>query len=255
MKILQYNLLDGCKTLDRYEPFLKWLSVQDYDVVGFNELNDWTEVEFQREMDNCGYPFTCLFQMDSSPYFIGVAAKSPITLINKLEDSPFYHGMLHVKVHHINFLVTHLCPFESVKREKEAEAIVKYIHPFQEPVIVMGDFNTFSPLDQDFYELDKILARERKVMQHIQNGKINYRPMEILLEAGLHDINDEEKLDFSMPTEISNSKDPFYSRLDYVLVNDYLLKKNPTAKVLRNTEVAKLSDHYPIECELDDYLY
>ena len=252
MKILQYNLLEGCKTLDRYQPFLSWLKAQDYDVVGFNELNDWTEAEFQREMENCGFPNTCLFQMKSSPYFIGVAAKSPITLMGKMEESPFHHGMLHVKINDINFIVTHLCPFESEKREREAKAIVNYIHPIQEPVVVMGDFNTFSPLDKDFYELDKTMAKERRAMQHIRNGEINYQPMKILLEAGLHDINHAEKLDYSMPTEIHNNDDPFYTRIDYVLVNDLLLNKNPTARIIRSFEVAKLSDHYPIECQMDD---
>jgi exonuclease III len=252
MKILQYNILDGCKTLNRYQPFLYWLGNQNYDVVGFNELNDWTESEFQREMGKCGYPYCCLFEMESSPYFIGIASKFPIMKINRMEESPFHHGMLHVKINSINFIVTHLCPFESERRVKEAEAIVKYILPIQEPVVVMGDLNTFSPLDQDYYKFDQIIEKERRSMQHIRNGEIDYQPMKILLDAGLHDVNSSEKFDYSMPTEIHQQENPFYVRIDYILVNELLVAKKPSARMIRSSEVAKLSDHYPIECEWKD---
>ncbi|MTW84363.1 hypothetical protein F3157_01605 [Virgibacillus dakarensis] len=253
MNILQYNVLDGCRTGDRYRQLSSFLTGQDYDVVGFNELNDWTATEFKEEMNKLGYLHTCLFEMESSPFNLGIIAKFPITKINAIEKSPFHHGMLHVKISTINFIVTHLTPFESEHREREAEQIAEYIQTIKEPLVVMGDFNTLSPIDQDSYDAEKLSSSKFHRRQHIVDESINYRPMQILLEAGLHDVNVSKLLDYSMPTRIRGDLiNPVYVRIDYVLVNSFLLDNNPIVSILRNSNVSKISDHYPVQCRLND---
>ena len=42
MRILQYNILNGCrKDPDRLARLRSWLKAQAYHVAGFNELNGW----------------------------------------------------------------------------------------------------------------------------------------------------------------------------------------------------------------------
>lgn len=256
MKIVQYNILDGCRTEERYAMPFDWLKQQDYDIAGFNEMNDWTEAEFQREMEKLGMSYTFLYQMKTSPYFIGIASKFPIEKIHKTDEAPFHHGLLHVKIQQIHFLVTHLSPFESTVREKETAEIADYIQAIHEPLMLMGDLNTLSPLDQDYYvnnrSKEKMIQRKFSNRQHILNGEINYQPMQTLLDAGLHDIGVGESLDYSLPTKIKGElNDPVYVRIDYMLVNQAMLQLNPKSTIIHGEKVDVISDHYPVQGQFD----
>ncbi|MCJ7842751.1 endonuclease/exonuclease/phosphatase family protein [Lederbergia sp. NSJ-179] len=258
MKIVQYNILDGCRTTERYTLLFNWLKQQEYDIAGFNEMNDWTEEEFQREMEKLGMPYTLLYRMESSPYSIGIASKFPIKKVYATNAPPFHHGLLHVKIQQIHFLVTHLSPFESTIREKETAEIADYIQSIHEPLMLMGDLNTLSPLDQDDYlknnAKEKMIQRKFSNRQHILNGEINYQPMQTLLDAGLHDIGIGESLDHSLPTKIKGEpQDPIYVRIDYMLVNQAMLQLNPKSTIIRDDRVNRISDHYPVQGQFDHY--
>lgn len=257
VKIVQYNVLDGCRTDERYAMLFNWLKERDYDIAGFNEMNDWTEAEFQREMEKLGMPYTVLYRMESSRFSIGIASKWPIENIYMTDEAPFHHGLLHVKIQEIHFLVTHLSPFESTIREKEATEIADYIQSIHEPLMLMGDLNTLSPLDQDYYKnsgsKEKMLQRKFSKRQHIIDGEINYQPMQTLLDAGLHDIGKGESLDYSLPTKIKGElQDPIYVRIDYMLANQAMLKLNPSSTVIRDDQGNRISDHYPVQGQFED---
>ncbi|WP_062108162.1 endonuclease/exonuclease/phosphatase family protein [Bacillus niameyensis] len=253
MKILQYNVLDGCKESGRYNQLKQLLIQEKYDIAGFNELNDWTQKEFQKEMEKIGFSHSYLFEMKSSPYFLGITAKYPIELIYTEEAAPFHHGLLHVKIRDINIIVTHLSPFESIIRELETKKIAEYIREIKAPLLVMGDLNTLSPLDKEYHNQinmkEKIQNRSFQNRQHIFEGEINYRPMQTLLEAGLKDIGFNGSSDYSMPTKIKGKpENPTYLRIDYMLANSALLQFEPEAEIVHGSEVDTLSDHYPIQC-------
>lgn len=256
MRVLQFNVLYGCRTENRLMPFSRWMEKQDYDVVGFNELNGWTGESFQQEAEKWGFSHTCLFEMKTSPFFIGVAAKSPVQQIDA-DESLFYHGLLHVKVEGVHFFITHFPPIDSNRREEEAAEVVRRIRSVHGPVVLMGDLNTLSPLDHHQYKqsgaIETFLTTDYLSRQYVQDGVINYRPMQILLDAGLSDAGFNDSLDYSFPTPLKHKPKPeIKRRIDYVLVNDILRRRNPVANVIRNTEVEKLSDHYPIECRWGD---
>lgn len=254
MKILQYNILDGCREEERYQRLSRWLKNGNYDVVGFNELNGWTQTEFAEKMKDTGFSHSCLFEMETSPYQVGIAAKWPIEVVEMIEEEPIYHGLLHVKINHVHFIIVHLTPFESEHREKETGQIAESINRIQEPLVLMGDFNTLSPLDETYYKsrhtYEKLLTKESPTRQHIKDNAINYRPMELLLESGLHDVcADSGTFQYSMPTHIKGElMDPIYLRLDYILVNHYLLEYSPSGEVVRGPDTDTLSDHYPVQC-------
>lgn len=254
MRVLQYNIWDGCHDEERYDQLHHFLVEKSYDVVGFNELKSWTETEFTQKMKACGYDYSYFFAMETSAYPIGIASKTPIETILTNEKDPFYHGMMHVKIANIHFIVAHLSPFTGEHRERETNYIAEYTKSIDGPLIVMGDLNTLSPLDKVHYDemelLERLSATERGRECHMKNGEINYQPMQTLLDAGLHDVGRVDQLDYSMPTKVhANYKKRRYVRLDYVLVNDQLLEKKPSAQIIRNSEVEYISDHYPIECE------
>lgn len=257
MRILQYNIWDGCHDAERNKQLKKFLIKESYDIIGFNELKYWNDVDFKKAMKACGYNHCAFLEMSSSLYSIGIASKTPIETVKTFDTEPFHHGLLHVKTAQLDFIVTHLSPFSAEHRERETAFIADYVPQIDGRVVVMGDMNTLSPLDKIHYDkmgIKEVLnASENSQRRHIKNGKINYQPMQNLLDAGLHDVGAfEEQLDYSMPTKVHpNFKDRLYVRIDYVLVNTKLLKKNPRAHIIRNKEVEMISDHYPIECQLD----
>jgi|SRR5690625_2411763 len=257
MQILQFNVLDGCREDTRYEKMFDWLKRQNADVIAFNELNGWNKKEFNNEMTKLDLPHSHLFEMESSPYFVGIASKHPIEMIEEIEDYPTYHGLLHVKINNVHFFIVHLTPFESTEREKETKRIIELTKDIEEPVIVLGDFNTLSPLDKDQYEImgtyeklveDSVLAR-----LHILNQEINYKPMKMLLESGLNDICYSEDFHHTFPSKIEPDKErDIRLRIDYILGNKHLLDYEPECKFIPTFEVETLSDHYPTMCILKD---
>lgn len=256
MRLLQYNIWDGCHDAQRYQQLHDFLVRESYDIVGFNELKFWTAEAFKRKMSDSGYPHTRFLSMETSAYAIGVASKYPIEVVMTKETEPLHHGMLHVKIGHLHFIITHLSPASSEHRERETVFIGDYVKEIAEPLILMGDLNTLSPLDKEHYEkinlFEKLNETEHGRKCHLKEGAINYQPMQTLLEAGLHDVGEYQKLDHSMPTKVhENYKQRRHVRIDYVLVNEQLLNKKLKARVIRTAELEKVSDHYPVECELD----
>lgn len=258
VNILQYNILDGCREKEKYDKLSSWIKEKNLDIITFNELNGWSKSEFQNEMLKIGFQYTHLFEMESSPYYVGVASKSPIKLIKELEEKPFYHGFLHVKINNINFFVVHLTPFESKNRELETKEIINLSKEIEEAIIIIGDLNTLSPLDKKQYEKmntfnelrkDEVLAR-----QHTLDHGINYKPMKMLLESGFHDFCYSKDFLHSMPSKIGQHADKnVYLRIDYILGNDQALEYLIEGRVVQELALDKLSDHYPVMCKLEDF--
>ena len=251
MNLLQFNILDGCPDKDRFQKFDNWMKKQDYDAIGFNELNGWNADKLERKSKEWGYDYSYIFEMETSPYFVGVISKHPLEVINTDEDN-FYHGLLHVKTKGTHILIAHLTPFESAMREKETAKIAEFVQGMTEPVVVMGDMNTLSPLDKDYYEKENIATylADKKVLanQHLVDGKINYTPMNTLLQAGLYDIGFLGDFTSSFPSSLKHDLTKARQlRIDYVLVNGVFMKSHPIAEIIKNEEVEELSDHYPIQ--------
>lgn len=252
MKIIQYNILDGCKEEKQYLQLKNWVNKQNADIISFNELNQWDSLEFHEEMNQLGFKSTHLLKMESSPYYMGIASRLPMNVIREMESDPIYHGLLHVQIKDVHFLIVHLTPFESTSREAETKNIVEYVKNIQEPIVVMGDFNTLSPLDSEHYReqstYDRLVQSEILTRQHTLQGEINYRPMQILLESGFTDICCSDKFKHTFPSQINNpDKNTAHLRIDYALVNHVLTSKYVTeCRISHDSELELISDHYPI---------
>jgi exonuclease III len=251
VEVLQYNLYEGCQEPKRLKRFEHWLKRQKVDVAVFNELNRWGKDEFQQAAFEWGFKYSFLFEMKKSPFFIGAVSKFPIEPIACIEE-PFHHGLLHVKTNNVHFMITHLSPADAAERENESFFISEHAKVLNEPLAVAGDLNTLSPLDSNFYLGNEVVFAENEQLarKFLKNGTINYRPMEILLEAGLKDVSDFNGcFRPTVPTPFNvDSMHALPLRLDYILANPILLKKDPVADVVVNKTTEKLSDHYPICC-------
>jgi endonuclease/exonuclease/phosphatase family metal-dependent hydrolase len=251
LKILQYNVFEGCQDEKKLPLLLDFLWTEEVDIAGFNELNGWSTAEFQKRMEMAGLCHTALFEMETSPFYIGLASRYPIEIIEKNEVD-FHHGYLHARTNGIHFLITHLSPKDAAAREQEAEKIAKTVKQVEEPFIVMGDLNTLSQSDGAFYEsqIATLLDHPRLVRKFMKNGVINTGPMDILLKAGLADTIENDGFQPTVPTAMNDDvMHALPMRLDYILVNELIESKNPHTAVVVNEQTDKISDHFPIICE------
>lgn len=247
-----YNVLDGGHDHDRFRRIGEWLSGQSCNVAGFNELNGWSGEQLAEQAVYWGHSHCLVYEKQKSPYRIGVTADSPIEWIGNMEAG-FEHGFLHVRIGGIQYVITHLCSADSGRREQEARVIAQRVAGMDEPLVVMGDLNTLSPYDHPAYEqvglVDSLVNEEKLARKFLKNGFFNYKPMQLLLEAGLADTGCIGSFEHSVPTACN--KDAMHAaklRLDYILVNHALMKRGASSRIVRNDEVEELSDHYPVVC-------
>lgn len=252
MHVIQYNLFEGCHEPGRRLNRLKeWLRTTKPDVIEFNELNGWNPDDFQNFTKDAGFSFCTLFEMNTSPFWIGLASKFPIHLLSRNEED-FHHGFLHIETNGVHFIVTHLSPADAIQREQEAAILADLGSKIKEPLLLMGDLNTLSPYDNEYYRehLDMLLTNQKLSKKFMKNRQINNRPMEILLNCGFNDIFACPEFQPTVPTTFNT--DPMHAlklRLDYMLVNDALQDRIEKANVMVDPDTETISDHYPIECE------
>lgn len=253
MRVLQYNILDGCNSDKRFLKLDNWIQQNEhYDIIGFNEMNGWTSESLKIQAKKWGFEYSYLLTPKTSPYYIGVISKLPIKLINTYEEE-FHHGLIHVEIKNIQYFLTHLKPFGSIQREEETKFIAKLTRSLNKPAIIMGDLNTLSPLDKNHYNqmgvLESFLS-DKKFNAELHNNKINYNPLQILLDAGFYDIGYSDYFQYTIPTVLGGS--PIKRRIDYFLVNEKVKQLNPQTLIINSNEVEEVSDHYPVECYWED---
>ena len=257
MRILQFNILDGCQgEPERLERLGHWLAAQPCDVVGLNELNGWDRLPQISQPDSLwGYPYHEIFVTRKSRHFVGALSRHPIERITSLEEG-YHHGVLVLRIEGVQYIITHLTPKSSIERELEAENLVRLVRTIQAPVLLMGDLNTLSPLDREWHASTGLLpilrsdpALARKFLE--EDMEINYRPMQKLLDAGLIDLCADGSRKASVPT--ASNRDAAHAanmRLDYIMANQrFLDERQPSATILQEDPLPTLSDHYPVTCE------
>src|SRR5690606_29842690 len=85
-------------------------------------------------------------------------------------------------------------PFSHKKRQQEVANILAQTReiPENEPILIMGDFNSLSPQDEEHYD-DKVLEPMRRSEQkndhirNLNNNNIDYTVIGALLDAGFKD--------------------------------------------------------------------
>jgi exodeoxyribonuclease III len=270
-KVISYNILDGFdlgKDKKREAAMIQWLKEQNADVIGFQELNNFTQEKLEVFAKKYGHPYAILLKEDGYP--TGITSKTPLELKTKMKGG-LWHGMLHAKTAEIDFLVIHLSPHDWKFRRREADVILDYVENTllktgQENFMIMGDFNAHSPFDVEFdlvnpeslklsRQADSVRFSQKGVQayQTLRDGEIDYSVMARFLSFPLLDVvqkfvpSGKRK---SSPTRLSGES--FFNekynqkRIDYILVSPFLEKKCIDAAVINYGKPEVLSDHFPV---------
>jgi exonuclease III len=244
MRIVHYNILEGCRgEPERLAGVLSWIAAQHADVAGLAELNGWHNPPvMQVHAAACGFPHSHLF-VGRSQYLIGLMAKQPIEILQEIVDG-VHHGIIHARIAGTHYLYSHFSPHERSMRIHEASLCAKLAQGVAEPLVMMGDLNSHSPLDRTLCEA---LATPENSAQ-----AMDFEPQQILLDAGLIDVSTRNPPLWTI-NEVYHPKG-FKRRVDHIYVNAEFKARHPRthATVIHGPEVAHLSDHFPLICDTDD---
>ncbi|WP_114752566.1 endonuclease/exonuclease/phosphatase family protein [Pleomorphovibrio marinus] len=278
LKVITYNIWNGFdwgKDQEREAAMVQWLQEQDADVIGFQELNDFTPEKLQSLAQEWGHPYSILLKEEGYP--IGITSKTPLEMKTKMIGG-MWHGMLHAKTREVDFLVVHLSPQDWEFRRREARIICDYLQeaillPGQEKYMVLGDFNAHSPYDASF-DANNPQARRLSIVAdslskaekgeeafiNLRNKRIDYSAMSTFLSLPLIDVVQMKVAETnrkSFPTPLATRDMPaseaaiYQQRLDYILVSPYFEDRCSYAEIINYGEPEKLSDHFPVIAAFD----
>lgn len=288
LRMISYNVKDGFTKSDdkknsiddkqRRVAVAEWLRAQQPDIVAFQELNDYTEERLKQEAATWDHPHVALLK--SKGYPTGLTSRFPISKVQRVVGNGLWHGFLKGETAGIVFYVTHQAPFHWETRLHEATTVLQGV-PAKEgdkevvgalreigksrPVMIVGDFNAFSPLDRQYYEdirLKKTLSRENRNMRETSlapDGDFDYSVMAKFNDAGLIDLVRQKNRNVaditSFPTLLVQQElTPAQAerqrfRIDYAMVSADLAERCVKATVIKEAEMDMMSDHYPLLIE------
>ena len=260
VRVMSYNIFNGfdwCHDLDRENRFVEWIKLQDPEVLGLQELCGFTQEKLEKLASRWGHPYAVIVKEDGYP--VGITSKKPIVLKAK-KVGEIGHGLLHVQTYGCDFLVTHLNPSNTNKRNVEAGKIVEYIKSNQlEKCILMGDMNSHSPMDADYMEAHAINLTAKyggSRSQNLLNGAIDYSVISHFLSVPLIDVcrlyvAPDKRTTFPTPILMNQSRHSDVrqrtnERLDFILVTPNLVQQAVDAFIFNEGTPEYLSDHFPI---------
>ena len=270
LRVISYNIWNGFEhDASRRANFIDWIKGQQPDILAITELVGFTEKNLGHLASEYGHKYYAIVKEEGYP--VGITSNEPITVVKKqVED--FWHGMLHVKTHGLDIIVTHLSPHDWKFRLKEAQMLTKYIQDNQlDNCMVMGDFNAYSPFDADWVETHAQLIEnmqkwdaEQETYRNMRDGRLDYSVLSQFLSIGLTDI-----CRLYVPADKRTTFPAAFlygwqhgdtrlhgigERLDYILVSPSLVSRCLDARIHNGIETEGISDHYPVSVDLVSHL-
>lgn len=256
--VISYNVWNGFEGQDqRCITFVQWAKRQNADVMAFEELNGFTQASFSELANSFGHPYAVICKENGYP--VGISSRYPISNVYKLMKE-MHHGCLYAEIKGISFFVVHFSPFSSDKRLQEANSVVQVLQQkmkLQEQVIVLGDFNAFSPKDSLFYSASGIkdsmyIAETKNIKLRNLNKahEIDYKVLHRFFEVGLYDSFSlfHKTFQYSYPSKVYSSV-PLSEqcRIDHMLISEKLEVRSKGFEIVKDAITDTLSDHYPIK--------
>jgi exodeoxyribonuclease III len=245
LRVLAYNVFVGFKNDDkRHEQVVAWIAAQKPDVVALQELNKYTEEKLREDARSWGHPYVKLCKVKSG-FHLGLTSRQPIQNVHLITKKGLWHGLIHGQTHGIDFFVLHLAPKPEDIRLPETNIVLNEIRKIQSadrPTVLLGDFNSASRLDNDYY-------------QHKSKYEPKYNVMDQYLNGGWVDLVHQQQgtiteKQASMPSLLIENKWGFW-RIDYILASAQLAKNCMSARVMKEPATDYLSDHYPVMADFD----
>ena len=253
MRLVTYNVWYGfSKIPQRKAGWIKWMSRQQPNVVCLQELNGYTSDQLKRDAQSWGHKYSVLLKEDGFP--TGLTSQFPIQEVQRFRKG-FQHGAMRVFTAGVYVYVIHLHPSNWRTRQQEIKLVLADVKrlPDSARVLLVGDFNTFSPRDQDHYQakLEAFFTdrdnRYREV--NLRDGRLDYSVVKRIESDGFLDLEAKFRTAFqgTFPTEIEKPGDDGDSRrLDYVFANPVIAKECVATRSIVDAETSRFSDHYPV---------
>ncbi len=257
LRLITHNVFYGfTKVPDRKETWLEWMDNQHPDVVVLQELNEYTPDQLAKDAATWDHSYSVLLKEEGFP--TGITSRYVIEDVQRYVDG-FHHGVIRAKIRDIYFYVIHLHPSNWEVRHREIDQILNNIKELPEgsPVVLAGDFNTFSPYDSLFYahgRLEPFFAERDGTFteNNLNNNKLDYGVIQKLLDEDFLDLeyskrNDRYEFPGTFPTLIpKEGEHGDLRRLDYVFTNTYFPGECKEASIIVNDTTQYVSDHLPI---------
>lgn len=253
-KIISYNVLEGLQQDSvNQQMFIKWVRDIKPDVIAFQEMNKFTQKSLENLAREYDHPYAILSKLDGYP--VALSSKYPIVNVQKVVDN-MWHAYIYANIDNIHFFVIHFSPHSLTKRLEEVKLILAHAKtlPEDEPILIMGDFNSMDRSDADQYD-DKMLEgmrqRESQLshIRNLNNGNIDYTVMDQLKQGGFIDTfwltNKSFKPSVTTPKFGTPSR-----RIDFIWANQVAADKVVNGTILHDDCTNVMSDHYPVYIEL-----
>ena len=256
-RLITYNVWYGFTQVpERKARWIEWMREQNPDVVSLQELNEYTPDKLAEDALSWGHTYSELLKTEGFP--TGVTSRYPIEDVQRFFEG-FHHGLLRVKIQERYIYIIHLHPSNFETRNREIEWIISDIDklPKGSPVILAGDFNTFSPDDSTYYahgNLEPFFNGRDEAYNEVnlREGKLDYTVIEKILDFGFIDLENkmrsaDYKFTGSFPTLIEKEGEHGdIRRLDYVFTDKETASTVLRAKIIADETTLKLSDHLPV---------
>ncbi len=252
-KIITYNVwqgyLDGTHPRfpcyasgeERKKEIYNWLKEQDADVVVFQELIDYPAEKLQKESASWGHHDAVV--MRENGMTIGITSRYPIR-VREIVTEGMHHGLIYCQINGVDIVATHLWPRFDEKILEEVQIAGKRVNESLSrgtPVIVLGDFNAFSPQDDPFIDSATVKIYRDRWKWKLENGRPSYRVIRELLDHGMKDLC----------TQFEKNNAARHSRYDFIFASSGLAEKCTDATHYQDEELLKLSDHFPVSATFD----
>ena len=245
-RILAYNVEIGFNNAAKLLETAEWIRSYDPEVILFQEIARQDSKGFAEMARLWGHSYAAVAK-PFTDYSIALTSRHPFEII-ETRTADLHHGYVLAKINGVYFMSIHTSPFDFSRRIQETAIYARRIKPLLdagEKLIMMGDFNNYSPLDKERFDgrLEKMdpVKRENYIKgrgKNMNNGKYDYVSTQQLLDIGLLDVG----FDWMKEHNII-----YWSRIDLALLSPNLKDdvvesyvEFPKAKFF-----SQLSDHYP----------
>ena len=259
IRVVTYNVWYGfTKKKERKKEWSEYVKSLNCDIIALQELNEYTPEKLAKEAKSWGHSYSALLKENGFP--TGMTSKFPLRNLKK-EMAGYHHGMLSCEAGGIQIYVIHLHPGHWEIRHQEVDLLLNTLKVYQSdtPVLLVGDFNTFSHRDESYYNQTTDLIPFFRGLdlrwnsnRNLRDDKLDYSHLRKFEEAGYKDLIAERRKRFfgTFPTKLRPEEDNGPSRrLDYFFASEVLSEKCTKAEYLVNKKTDLLSDHYPAIAE------
>ncbi|MCC6423199.1 MAG: endonuclease/exonuclease/phosphatase family protein [Phycisphaerales bacterium] len=249
MRIVSYNILDG--GLGRADPLAEVIEAQRPDLVGLVEADD--EAVVRRIAHRLGMDWVWAA---GNMHALAILSRHPIVeTINHAPNQPkLSRGLLQVGVRvgqtPVEIVLTHLHPYateaDEDRRQEELDLIFSLIDNRPAVQVLMGDFNSNSPIQQIDPSLCKPSTRNA---WDANGGLLPRRVIQSILDHGF--IDSLEAFDLASAQSAGTFSTQFPGqRVDYIFLRGIERHTIQSAWIEQDRLAKYAGDHFPVGVEI-----